>query len=315
VSAARAPRGGDHETFDELAVGWALHALEPEDEALFVRHLPDCARCARTVAETEEVMASLALDLPPAEPPPDLRERVRTAVERTEQHGGAGLPPDQPTEFPDDLADDLSDDVPEDIPGFPGPSVARPERPRPAAPNRVDRPRQVGRWRLDIPAVGVWRHKLPYLLGAAAAAAILALGAWNVVVSTARQQAETTVAEQSHIVDALLKPGQATIAQLSDSGGHGVATVVARHGQVQVVTWGLSVDNAPATTYVVWGMRQGSPVPLGTFDVVRTGMDLRTVRSSTTGLDGYSGYAVSIEAGRKAPSKPTDIVANGQVTS
>ena len=27
------PRQDDHEAFDELAVGWALHALEPEDEA------------------------------------------------------------------------------------------------------------------------------------------------------------------------------------------------------------------------------------------------------------------------------------------
>ena len=29
-------RHDDHEAWDELAVGWALHALEPEDEALFI---------------------------------------------------------------------------------------------------------------------------------------------------------------------------------------------------------------------------------------------------------------------------------------
>ena len=88
------PRRGDHEVFDELAVGWALHALEPEDEALFARHLPDCPRCARTVAETEEVMAAMATDLPPAEPSEDLRARLRAGVERTEQ---VRRPPGCPT--------------------------------------------------------------------------------------------------------------------------------------------------------------------------------------------------------------------------
>ena len=94
------PRAGDHEGFDELAVGWALHALEPEDETLFARHLPDCARCARTVAETEEVMAALATDLPPAEPSEQLRSRLRAAVERTEQ---VHRPP-SPAALPDTAA-------------------------------------------------------------------------------------------------------------------------------------------------------------------------------------------------------------------
>jgi anti-sigma-K factor RskA len=78
---------GEH-AYDELAVGWALHALEPEDDARFARHLPTCERCARTVAETSEVMAAMAHDLPAAEPSPQLRDRLRAAVEGTEQ-----LPP------------------------------------------------------------------------------------------------------------------------------------------------------------------------------------------------------------------------------
>ena len=57
----------EHEAFDELAVGWALHALEPEDEAAFTAHLAGCRQCAQTVAETAEVMAALATDLPAAE--------------------------------------------------------------------------------------------------------------------------------------------------------------------------------------------------------------------------------------------------------
>jgi anti-sigma factor RsiW len=75
---------GEH-AYDELAVGWALHSLEPEDDARFARHLPTCERCARTVAETSELMAAMAHDLPAAEPSPQLRDRLRAAVDATEQ--------------------------------------------------------------------------------------------------------------------------------------------------------------------------------------------------------------------------------------
>jgi hypothetical protein len=159
------------------------------------------------------------------------------------------------------------------------------------------------------------RDRLPQALLAAAAAVVIGLGVWNVVLSTSRQQAEQTAAEQQHVIDALLAPGQATVAPLSDPGGHRVATVVARPGRLQVVTSGLRVNDEAATTYVVWGMRQGSPVALGTFDVVEPRLDVRAVGSDHPGLDGFSGYAISLEPGRKAPAKPTQIVANGQVTS
>ncbi|OMQ15866.1 anti-sigma factor, partial [Modestobacter sp. VKM Ac-2676] len=56
------PPGDDHRAWDELAVGWALHALEPEDEDRFAAHLPGCAHCARTVADTQQVMGTLAAD-------------------------------------------------------------------------------------------------------------------------------------------------------------------------------------------------------------------------------------------------------------
>ena len=83
TAAGPGPARGGHEAFDELAVGWALHALEPEDEHVFTAHLAGCARCARTVAETTDVMSAMATDLPVAEPSDSLRERLRAAVEET----------------------------------------------------------------------------------------------------------------------------------------------------------------------------------------------------------------------------------------
>jgi hypothetical protein len=289
---ARGPRGGDHEVFDELAVGWALHALEPEDEALFGLHLPDCARCAQTVAETSEVMAALAVHLPPAEPSAGLRERLRAAVERTEQVRR----PVPPT-------------------ALPAAATSGPVGQRPVSWSEEERSAGgLGTpvlWRPARIHPPGWRSRAPQALAAAAVAVVIGLGVWNVVLSTSRQQIQETADEQQRVVDALLAPGQARIAPLSDPGGHRVATVVARQGQLQVVTSGLVVNNEVSTTYVVWGMRQGAPVPLGTFDVVRPRLDLRTVGSERTGLDGFSGYAISLEPGRKAPSSPTDIVARG----
>jgi hypothetical protein len=293
-------RDDEHRSWDELAVGWALHALEPEDETLFAAHLAACPRCVRTVAETSEVMAAMAGELPEAEPSEGLRERLRAAVEETDQ-----LPPAQRrTERPA---------VPAAVPAA-VPTVAQP----PAAPPAVGSGFGNLRAPLPVPAVDrrpAWRRVLPTALVAAAVAAVLSLGAWTVVVTGDRDAAQATAAEQSQMLEGLLAPGRATIAPVTNRDGRAVATVVARADQVQVMATDLPVNDSHDSTYVVWGMQDGLPKPLGTFDVVTPQMDLRTVGSTETGLDDYSGYAISIEPGRQAPSFPTDIVANGQVTS
>lgn len=60
----------------ELAVGWALHALEPAEEMLVAEHLPECAECTRTVAEAEMVGATMALSVPELAPSAALEQRV-----------------------------------------------------------------------------------------------------------------------------------------------------------------------------------------------------------------------------------------------
>jgi anti-sigma-K factor RskA len=304
------PVRDDHEPFDELAVGWALHALEPEDEAAFTAHLAGCRRCAQTVAETAEVMAALATDLPAAEPSPSLRDRLRAEVERTEQvpapreeRPAEPRPPGPPAA------------------GAPTPPPARPAERAPSRhpaggmrPASLDGLRPPGATVLPDPRP-VWRRVLPHALVAAAVAAVLALGAWNVVLSSDRAAAQALAAERAEMVEALLVPGRATIAPLVTEGEE-VATVIARDGELQVVTDGLRVNDSSSNTYVVWGVPgAGAPVALGTFDVVSRQMDLRTVGSTPPDPDDYSTFAVSIEPGREAPPEPSEIVATGQVTS
>ncbi|WP_157767571.1 anti-sigma factor [Actinosynnema pretiosum] len=66
---------------EELAAGWALRALGPDEEVAFLAHLPGCARCARVVRETEEVAAAIGGALEQHDPPPRLRARLLAAVE------------------------------------------------------------------------------------------------------------------------------------------------------------------------------------------------------------------------------------------
>jgi hypothetical protein len=271
-----------HDPFDELAVGWALHALEPEDEAVFAAHLPGCERCATTVAETSEVMAAMATDLPQAEPSAALRDRIRAAVEQTEQLPAPIPEPATPIE-------------PATAPVPPVRAVAPEPRPDGGSPSR-------------------WRRALPLGLVAAAVAAILGLGLWNVVLTSDRQQLQETVAEQNEVMNGLLTPGRATIAPLEDD-GKAVATVVARGDEVDVITHGLSVNDRRSTTYVLWNMSGNAAQSLGTFDVTSPTMGMKIVGSGLTGVDQFDTYGISLEPGRKAPSLPTEVVATGQVTS
>ena len=87
--------------------------------------------------------------------------------------------------------------------------------------------------------------------------------------------------------------------------------VVAHDDQMGVVPAALPANDAETSTYVLWGLGEGGPDALGTFDVERSQMKLQTVGSEPTGRDGYTGYGISLEPGHQAPPGPTEIVAQG----
>jgi hypothetical protein len=228
----------------------------------------------------------MATDLPQSEPSEGLRNRIRAAVEQTEQLPGPPAGPDERVEPPIPVAPVVR------------PIASSPPEPRPTAEPRSR-----------------WRRAVPLGLVAAGVAAIVGLGIWNVVLTSDRNELQATVAEQSQMVNGLLVPGQATIAPLEESDGRSVATVVARGDEVEVITHGLPVNDAGSTTYVLWGMGGETAQPLGTFDVTGSQMEMQTVGSGLTGFDQFAAYGVSLEPGQEAPSLPTEVVATGQVTS
>jgi Anti-sigma-K factor rskA len=292
-------RGHDHAAFDELAVGWALHALEPEDEAVFARHLPDCSRCAGTVAETTEVMAAMAADLPLAEPSAALRDRVREAVAGTEQVSRPAPPEDvgRPAAEDDVLRELFAppEAAPPATAGLPLPAAP------PAGPPAAARP--------------TWRRVLPVGLAAAAVAAIVGLGIWNVFLVQSRDEAMATATERAAVVEQLLEPGSSVMARLTDDDGTAKATLVSRGEDMTVVVQDLPVNDAESETYVLWGVGDDGPVPLDTFDVERSAWDVQTVNSGPTTDGGFPSYAVSLEPGNEAPPEPSGVVASGKVTS
>jgi hypothetical protein len=72
-----------HGSWEELAVGQAVGALEPEDEEAFALHLRGCALCERLLIETECSAAELAY-APTQLPAPDRLRRKVASIAGTE---------------------------------------------------------------------------------------------------------------------------------------------------------------------------------------------------------------------------------------
>jgi hypothetical protein len=94
----------DHDRWEELAAGWALDALEPEDEHAFTEHVRHCERCRRDLAGFSDVAGHLAYAADAAEPPPELGARIlaaaaaeRPATFRDQPPADLVVPRDRPT--------------------------------------------------------------------------------------------------------------------------------------------------------------------------------------------------------------------------
>ncbi|MHA6781699.1 anti-sigma factor domain-containing protein [Pseudonocardia saturnea] len=273
----------------QQAVGWALHALEPDEEMAVLLHLPHCAACRTAAAEAEEVLATLGGVVPSVEPPPALRERLLAAAASTEQRPS--------------MLQARADRTPAPVPA--------PARPGDGRRHRLDaEERSGGRPRRS------WLSSRGRRLVAASLAvvAVVAVGGLVVRATQLEQQRDAESAQAqglSELIAQLDEPGSrhALLAAADDST---VAAVLLANGERQVYTLGLAA-NARDRIYVLWGIGSDArPVPLGTFDVDRADQGLRTVGSAAEAED-FAQYAISIEPGRVAPASPTEVVASGQV--
>jgi len=266
--------------YAEMAVGWALHALEPDEEEEFLTHLASCVECERLVAETAATFEVLARGDDTEEPPPSLRTRILDAA-----------------------AEEAGDDQ---RPAVPAASTSL----TPATVVAAD----------PAAAPVVPQRRRTRLLAAAASVAVLAalggLVAANQAVSDERDRQAAAAADAQRVVSVLAEAGApgATHATLTSPSGGYLGLVVDTGGVPTVLTTGLA-GNREDQTYVLWGVGRAAkapPVPIGAFDVPGSGPSVRSV-PSTPQADPFAGYALSLEPGRVAPASPTDVVASGQV--
>jgi hypothetical protein len=180
-----------------------------------------------------------------------------------------------------------------------GPTPAVPLTPPPARP---------------APVLSWFPH--PKWVAAAAAilvAAAASLGAWGLWMDGQLNQAQRQVTTLSQALQSAADPG-AVLVPLATNDGHRVGMVLASGGQVAVMPTQLPRNRVADQTYVLWGLVDQTPIALTAFDVPGETPGLHAVRS-TTDKGVFTGYAVSLEPGRSAPTVPTDVVASGQVTS
>lgn len=287
----------------QQAVGWALHALEPDEEMAVLLHLPQCKECQAAVLEAEQILAGLGATVTLLTPPTGLRDRLMAEVAETPQRPPILRPRTSPETS---TTDTTASEAPAD-------AVA----PAPSRRHRLDAEG-------DTHARGAWwtrplTSSRGRRLVAASLAVVAVLSVGGLVARTAQleqqRDAETAQARGlSELIGQLGEPGSRHALLADATTGATVAAVLVSDGERHVYSVGLPANPADST-YVAWGQNPGTdPVPLGAFDVAAADQGLRTIGSSAEAQE-FAAYAISIEPGRVPPAAPTRVIASGQVAS
>lgn len=291
----------------EQTVGWALHALEPAEEAEAAAHLPTCEECRALVDETEELLAMLGSSEQTFEPPAELRAGLLARVAATPQQPTLPLPSlrPAPSQAPPRLR--LRDLLcrRNRVPRWNRSAhLSLPSRPRTSLPSR--RPRRPGP-RSYGPDAGSsrWSPRLSRSRWASVD--------WP---SAPRRWSSSATPRplrpsSSRASSQLQRPGAKT-AMLTPPNGAPVAAVVVADGERKLITVGMMPNPTSTHTYVLWGISTAPPQALDAFDVTQGTTGPRRVGSADE-ADSFTGYAISLEPGRSAPASPSQVVASGQV--
>lgn len=295
----------------EQSVGWALHALEPAEEAEAAAHVPTCEECRVLVDETEELLAMLGSSEQTSEPPAELRAGLLARVEETPQQLTLPLPSLRPASSAP-APPPLSPAQTQPAPPPQRPPALEPERAPEQAQPTPDQPPSEPSGPSRAPQARPRRWQLA--LVAAAVAVALGIGGLAIRTASVEQQrdAETSQTQQlASLLSELQRPG-AKAAMLTPPNGAPVAAVVVADGERKLITVGMMPNPTSTHTYVLWGIGTGPPQALDAFDVTQGTTGPRRVGSADE-ADSFTGYAISLEPGRSAPASPSQVVASGQV--
>ncbi|QUQ62838.1 anti-sigma factor domain-containing protein [Kutzneria sp. CA-103260] len=147
---------------------------------------------------------------------------------------------------------------------------------------------------------------------AAAAAVVIVLGGVTTVLGvqvsrlTSQQQAQ---AAGESMVQSIVGSPSAARAVLTNAAGKPAAMLVTGPAGAVVFPLGLAA-NSPNQRYVAWGLGSSGPTALAAFDVP-VGSAGPIVVDWPASADGLTRFAISLEPGRVAPAKPTNVIASG----
>lgn len=259
---------GGHAAYDELAVGFALDALEPDDEARFLDHLGGCRRCDEALADHRAIAAELAYAVDPVEPvpmPPALAALVASAP--------GGLPADP----------------------FPA-----------TGPGRLDLVTARGALRLRRAAT--LRRRVLVAAAALVVLAIGGTAVYDVVARPGPGSGQVAAQEPEAGALAAVNDPAATVGRLAAlRGGAGSGTAVVSGGHAWLVVSGLPVNDPRTTRYVVWQVTGlDGMTARAAFDVRHEGATPVDLGPADKAATGNPRYAVTLEKGigPRLPTKP-----------
>ena len=260
-----------HSPWDELAVGQALGALEPEDEQTFVSHVRGCSECAQTVADIEAVSGELAYAVPSEEPPRALLESIMrevTATARVATPLGSAMP-------------DVS-------------RLRGPRRRSAAAPAA----RTAVRW------------DAPWMARAAVLILVLALTSWNYQLRLDNKVKQTSLANAAAAGRLMADPATGTT-KLTGKGAEKASVLVNGSEAYLVVDDFKRNDAEDSIYVLWAQDKGSDAMRgVGLFKVVHDGATYIPVRNLANGA-GIVAFAVSREAGSVIPTVPSTPLTSG----
>ena len=281
------PDPPEHDLFAELAAGWALHALEPDDEKRFADHLAGCSQCQRAVSDYSGALAELSHVSPAAEPPAQLGERIRAEVARDLQTSRHTVRP--PASSP------------------PPPPVQLADRTR----RTPTESRRNGRWLAAAAAVVV------IALGVGN---VVQYQRTRDADARADRQSEALSREQqeaarrAELIRTIAQPG-VQVSRLTGD-GRTMAYVLVHDNKVQILTDGMG-RNDPSREFVLWMIGGGgNPQAMFKFDVRHADIELASLGPLPSVPGGINAFAVSIEPRQSGmPASPTHKLADGKAVT
>jgi anti-sigma-K factor RskA len=309
-----------HEEADDLAGLYVLDALDAAEAEAIRAHLATCGRAHPLFAELASVTPALAALADPVTAPPELRNRVIAAVGMTAQQPPVMAPPRQalsptpirpgpmpgapagvaPIGSPPPGAVPPGAVPPGAPPGPPPPGWSPGGMPAPAPqPLPIEQAREIRRGRS-------WSW-----LGLAAAAviAIVALGAWNVIL---QRQADERQELLRTALATCLDPsaGAARMAGTDQAAGATGCAAFPATGQGFIVMRGLPPVDSDQS-YQAWYLVGDQPTSAGLMSV---GSDGLAILTGLTPVQGTGAVALSLEpAGGSLPLPTGPIVAVGEL--